>query len=144
MGSPVHTLSLYEHIEACNGFIQDTSFSPSLLLLLQLQWPPFDLGITFKPSTPKHRSPITRQPSPTSPASCIHETSQEISCPQPRNSFYVPRHSLGGATARHVHILMEPVGRAAKLRLLNFLSLFRDLQKPTRFSGGGVVSRIFP
>ena len=27
--------------------------------------------------------------------------------------------------------------RAAKLRLLNFLSLFRDLQKPTRFSGGG-------
>ena len=32
--------------------------------------------------------------------------------------------------------------RAAKLRLLNFLSLFRDrdLQKPTRFSGGGVVA----
>ena len=29
---------------------------------------------------------------------------------------------------------------AAKLRLLNFLSLFRDLQKPTRFSGGGVVA----
>ena len=28
-------------------------------------------------------------------------------------------------------------GRAAKLSLLNFLSLFRDLQKPTRFSGGG-------
>ena len=27
--------------------------------------------------------------------------------------------------------------RAAKLRLFNFLSLFRDLQKPTRFSGGG-------
>ena len=27
--------------------------------------------------------------------------------------------------------------RAAKLRLWNFLSLFRDLQKPTRFSGGG-------
>ena len=26
---------------------------------------------------------------------------------------------------------------SAKLRLLNFLSLFRDLQKPTRFSGGG-------
>ena len=34
--------------------------------------------------------------------------------------------------------------RAAKLRLLNFLSLFRDLQKPTRFSGGGGSSRIFP
>ena len=34
--------------------------------------------------------------------------------------------------------------RAAKLRLLNFLSLFRDLQKPTRFSGrGGGSSRIF-
>ena len=33
--------------------------------------------------------------------------------------------------------------RAAKLRLLNFLSLFRDLQKPTRFSGGG-SGRIFP
>ena len=30
--------------------------------------------------------------------------------------------------------------RAAKLSLLNFLSLFRDLQKPTRFSGGGVVA----
>ena len=29
------------------------------------------------------------------------------------------------------------VYRAAKLRLLNFLSLFRDLQKPTRYSGGG-------
>ena len=36
--------------------------------------------------------------------------------------------------------------RAAKLRLLNFLSLFRDLQKPTRFSGGGggVVAEFFP
>ena len=34
-------------------------------------------------------------------------------------------------------------GRAAKLRLLNFLSLFRDLQKPTRFSGGGVVAEFF-
>ena len=34
--------------------------------------------------------------------------------------------------------------RAAKLRLLNFLSLFRDLQKPTRFGGGGGSSRIFP
>ena len=34
-------------------------------------------------------------------------------------------------------------GRAAKLRLLNFLSLFRDLQKPTRFSGGGVVAGFF-
>ena len=33
--------------------------------------------------------------------------------------------------------------RAAKLRSLNFLSLFRDLQKPTRFGGGG-SSRIFP
>ena len=33
--------------------------------------------------------------------------------------------------------------RAAKLRLLNFLSLFRDLQKPTRFSGGGVVAGFF-
>ena len=35
--------------------------------------------------------------------------------------------------------------RAAKLRLLNFLSLFRDLQKPTRFSGGGggVVAEFF-
>ena len=32
--------------------------------------------------------------------------------------------------------------RAAKLSLLNFLSLFRDLQKPTRFSGGGGSSRI--
>ena len=34
--------------------------------------------------------------------------------------------------------------RAAKLSLLSFLSLFRDLQKPTRFSrgggGGGVVA----
>ena len=35
------------------------------------------------------------------------------------------------------------VYRAAKLRLLNFLSLFRDLQKPTRFSGGGVVAGFF-
>ena len=34
-------------------------------------------------------------------------------------------------------------GRAAKLSLLNFLSLFRALQKPTRF-GGGVSSRSFP
>ena len=35
--------------------------------------------------------------------------------------------------------------RAAKLSLLNFLSLFRDLQKPTRFGGGGgVSSRMFP
>ena len=34
--------------------------------------------------------------------------------------------------------------RAAKLSLLNFLSLFRDLQKPTRFGGGGGSSRIFP
>ena len=31
------------------------------------------------------------------------------------------------------------VRRAAKLSLMNFLSLFRDLQKPTRFSGGGGV-----
>ena len=36
------------------------------------------------------------------------------------------------------------VCRAAKLRLLNFLSLFRDLRKPTRFSGGGgVVAEFF-
>ena len=34
--------------------------------------------------------------------------------------------------------------RAAKLSLLNFLSLFRDLQKPTRFGGGGGSNRIFP
>ena len=33
--------------------------------------------------------------------------------------------------------------RAAKLRLLNFSSLFRDLQNPTRFSGGGVVAGFF-
>ena len=33
--------------------------------------------------------------------------------------------------------------RAAKLSLLNFLSLFRDLQKSTRFSGGGVVAEFF-
>ena len=38
----------------------------------------------------------------------------------------------------------QSVRRAAKLSLLNFLSLFRDLQKPTRFSGGGGSSRIFP
>ena len=36
--------------------------------------------------------------------------------------------------------VIEVLRRAAKLRLLNFLSLFRDLQKPTRFSGGGVVA----
>ena len=29
------------------------------------------------------------------------------------------------------------LSRAAKLSLWNFLSLFRDLKKPTRFSGGG-------
>ena len=34
--------------------------------------------------------------------------------------------------------------RAAKLSLWNFFSLFRDLQKPTRFSGGGGSSRNFP
>ena len=36
--------------------------------------------------------------------------------------------------------------RTAKLRSLNFLSLFRDLHKPTRFGGGGGggSSRIFP
>ena len=33
--------------------------------------------------------------------------------------------------------------RAAKFRSLNFLSLFRDLQKPTRFGGGGVVGEFF-
>ena len=35
--------------------------------------------------------------------------------------------------------------RAAKLSLLNFLSLFRDLQKPTRFTiqWGGVVAECF-
>ena len=36
--------------------------------------------------------------------------------------------------------------RAAKLRLLNFMSLFRDLQEPTWFSGGGgggVVAEFF-
>ena len=32
--------------------------------------------------------------------------------------------------------------RAAKLSLWNFLSLFRDLRKSTRFSGGGGSSRI--
>ena len=37
----------------------------------------------------------------------------------------------------------QSVRRAAKLSLLNFLSLFRDLQKPTRFSGGGVVAGFF-
>ena len=38
------------------------------------------------------------------------------------------------------------VSRAANLSLLNFLSLFRDLQKSKRFSGGGGggSSRIFP
>ena len=40
-----------------------------------------------------------------------------------------------------VQILMRySVLRAAKLSLLNLLSLFSDLQKPTRFSGGGVVA----
>ena len=39
-------------------------------------------------------------------------------------------------------------GRAAKLSLLNFWSIFRDLQKPTRFvggggEGGGVVADLF-
>ena len=41
---------------------------------------------------------------------------------------------------------IKPKTRAAKLRLFNFLSLFRDLQKPTRFSGvggGGVVAGFF-
>ena len=38
---------------------------------------------------------------------------------------------------------MSTCSRAAKLSLWNFLSLFRDLQKPTRFSGGGVVADIF-
>ena len=33
--------------------------------------------------------------------------------------------------------------RAAKLSLLNFLSLFRELQKSTRFSVGGVVAEFF-
>ena len=36
----------------------------------------------------------------------------------------------------HSRITCDAI-RAAKLRLLNFLSLFRDLQKPTRFGGGG-------
>ena len=36
-------------------------------------------------------------------------------------------------------IIPPKTRRAAKLRLLNFLSLFRDLQKPTPFSGGGGV-----
>ena len=35
------------------------------------------------------------------------------------------------------------VYRAAKLRSLNFLSLFRGLHKPTRFGGGGVVAEFF-
>ena len=39
---------------------------------------------------------------------------------------------------------LSATDRAAKLRLLNFLSLFRDLQKPTRFGGGGGSSRIIP
>ena len=34
------------------------------------------------------------------------------------------------------------VYRAAKLSLWNFLSLFRDLHKPTRFSGEGGSSRV--
>ena len=38
---------------------------------------------------------------------------------------------------------VNDIVRAAKLRLLNFLSLFRDLQKPTRFIGGGVVAEFF-
>ena len=42
--------------------------------------------------------------------------------------------SLNGSLPAHGPILYD---RAAKLRLLNFLSLFRDLQEPTRFSGGG-------
>ena len=45
------------------------------------------------------------------------------------------------STSVQLRVLM--VGRAAKLRLLNFFSLFRDLQKTTRFSGGGVVAEIF-
>ena len=48
---------------------------------------------------------------------------------------------MGGAPERNKN---SNLIRAAKLRLLNFLSLFRDLQKPTRFSGGGGSSRIFP
>ena len=40
--------------------------------------------------------------------------------------------------------ITKQVSRAAKLSLLNFLSLFRDLQKPTRFGGGGVVTELFP
>ena len=37
----------------------------------------------------------------------------------------------------HSAIISHDIHRAAKMSLLNFLSLFRDLQKPTRFSGGG-------
>ena len=52
----------------------------------------------------------------------------------------------GGSSFRRGTVRGGRQCRAAKLRLLNFLSLFRDLQKPTRFSGwgGGVVGRIFP
>ena len=45
-----------------------------------------------------------------------------------------------------VRVSMHVLRRAAKLRLLNFLSLFPDLQKPTRYSvggGGGVVAKFF-
>ena len=43
-------------------------------------------------------------------------------------------------------VYKQAVGRAAKLSLWNFLSLFRVLQKPTRFTGGGggVVAEFFP
>ena len=33
--------------------------------------------------------------------------------------------------------------RAAKLSLLNFFSLFRDLHKSTRYSAGGVAAELF-
>ena len=39
----------------------------------------------------------------------------------------------------HTYTCIFGCCRATKLRLLNFLSLFRDLQEPTRFSGGGGV-----
>ena len=48
-------------------------------------------------------------------------------------------------TRRDLRRSINAITRAAKLSLLNFLSLFRDLQKSTRFSGGGgVVAELFP
>ena len=92
-------------------------------------------------------SQLTHHPPTNPPTHPNHERTHPPihSLTRPLSSFLPPLSVSPPSPLSLPSVQMPLPPRAAKLSLLNFLSLSRDLQKPTRFSvGGGGSSRMFP